>query len=340
MRRRVLCGCRCGRKLRVRCRWRGEYGLLPMLRMDQAALHRALEQLDEAAYEHADWHGNLLRAIVCGVPGDPNDLATSAHRLCRFGRWYYERAPDGLKDDAAFAAIGIEHKRLHRIAARMLRAALEGAPIVRADFEALVVGSARLREHLDTLRHEVRGALQGRDTLTGAYTRAEMLPQLRELGLQAKQGARQCGLALMGIDHLKQLNDTQGQQVGDRVLVVAARYLARNLRPGDRVFRYGGDEFLVALPGADLATAANVIERIRDGLARKLLVVEPGGTTRHVTASFGLALLDPEAGLVDSIDRADQALLLAKTAGRNRAIRWDPSVTTGKGLRRIEIEQE
>ncbi len=324
----------------MRCRWRGDYGSPPMLRMDQAALHKALEQIEEAAYDHADWHGNLLRAIVCGAPGDPNDLARSAHRLCRFGRWYYERAPDGLRDHAAFAAIGAEHERLHRIAAPMLRAAAEGEPIVRADFEALVAGSARLREQMDLLRHEVRGALQSRDALTGAYARAEMLPQLRELGLKAKQGARQCCLALMGIDHLKPINDALGLQVGDQVLVVAARYLARHLRPGDKVFRYGGDEFLVALPGADLATAANVIERIRDGLARKLLVVEPGGTARHVTASFGLALLDPEAGVVDSIDRADQALLLAKTAGRNRAIRWDPSVTTGKGLRRIEIEED
>lgn len=311
-----------------------------MLSMDQAALHRTLEQLEEAAYDHADWHGNLLRAIVCGAPGDPNDLATSPHRLCRFGRWYYERAPDALKDHPAYAAIGTEHERLHRVAARMLRAAAEGAPIVRADFEALVAGGARLREQMDLLRHEVRGALQSRDALTGAYARAEMLPRLRESGQRAKQGASPCCLALMGIDHLKQINAALGQQVGDRVLVVAARFLARNLRPGDTVFRYGGDEFLVALPGADLASAMNVIERIRDGLARKLLVVEPGGTTRHVTASFGLAALDPEAGVVDSIDRADQALMIAKTAGRNRVIRWDPSVTTGKRLRRIEIEEE
>jgi hypothetical protein len=49
--------------------------------LDQAALHRALEQLEEAACDHADWHGNLLRAIVCSAPADPDDLASSAHRL-------------------------------------------------------------------------------------------------------------------------------------------------------------------------------------------------------------------------------------------------------------------
>lgn len=310
-----------------------------MLRMDQPTLHKALEQLEEAAYDHADWHGNVLRAIVCGAPCDPNDLAAAAHLHCRFGRWYYQRAPAELRDRPAFAAIGTEHERLHRIAARMLRAAANGAPIVRAEFEALVAGSARLRHDLDSLKQEVRSALQNRDALTGAYARVEVLPQLRELGVQAKRGARPCCIVLMGIDHLRRINDTLGQQVGDRVLVVAVRYLARHLRPCDKVFRYGGDEFLIALPGADLSHADGVVRRVREGLARKLLVVGSDGNALHVTASFGLALLDPEVGVVDSVDRADQALVLAKTAGRNRSISWDPSITTGKGLKRLQVDE-
>ncbi len=310
-----------------------------MLKMDQATLHKALEQLQEAAYDHADWHGNLLRAIVCGVPCDPNDLATAAHLHCRFGRWYYERAPAEIRDQPAYAAIGTEHERLHRIAARLLCAAAAGEPIVRADFEDLVSGGARLRLELDSLKHEVQGALQHRDALTGAYGRAEMLPQLREWSQSAKQGARPCCVVLMNLDHLKLINDSFGHPVGDRVLTGTVRFLSRHLRPCDKVFRYGGDEFLIALPGADLAIAGKVINRVREGLARRLLVVAPGGNALHVTASFGLALLDPEVGVVDSIDRADQALLLAKTAGRNRAISWDPSITTGKHLKRLTIEE-
>lgn len=310
-----------------------------MLVMDQATLHKALEQLDEAAYDHADWHGNLLRAIVCGAPCDPGDLDATAHRRCRFGRWYYERAPAELRDQPVFAAIGAEHERVHRIAARLLRAAAEGEPISRADFEDLVAGSDRLRLELDSLKHEVQGAVQNRDPLTGTLGRVEVLPQLREWAMLAKQGVRRCSIVLMGVDHLKLINDTFGHPAGDRVLVGAARYLDRHLRPHDRVFRYAGDEFLIALPGADLATADTVVKRIREGLARRLLVVGPAGATLHVTASFGLALLDPDAGVVDSIDRADQALMLAKAAGRDRAISWDPSVTTGKQLRQLTVEE-
>jgi PleD family two-component response regulator len=68
------------------------------------------------------------------------------------------------------------------------------------------------------------------------------------------------------------------------------------------------------------------------------MVVGPDGFALKLTASFGLASLDPEVKVEESIERADQALMLAKTAGRNRAISWDPSVTTGTRLRRLVLE--
>jgi diguanylate cyclase (GGDEF)-like protein len=309
-----------------------------MLKMDPATLRKALEQLEEATYDHADWHGNLLRAIVCGLPSDPNDLTATAHLSCRFGRWYYERAPAEFREYPAFAAIGTEHERLHRIATRLLRDVAVGAPIVRADFEDLVSGSARLRVELDSLRREIEGALQTRDALTGAYGRIEMIPELREWHSRAKQGAEQSCIVFMELDHLRAINNAYGHEVGDQVLVGTVRYLTEHLRSKDKVFRYGGNEFLISLPGADLATCQTVIARVREGLTRRLLIVTPGGIALHVTASFGLALLDPDVGVIESIDRADQALLLAKAAGRNRAISWDPSVTTGKQLRRLKID--
>ena len=309
-----------------------------MLEMDPATLRKALEQLEQATDDHTEWHENLLRAIVCGSPRDPIDPAADANANCPFCQWFYERAPAEVREQPAFAAIGTEHELLHRIAARLLREVAADAPIVRADFESLVAGSARLRLGLDNLRYEIQNALRNRDALTGAYGRVEMLPELREWHALAKRGVKQCCIAFMHLDHLKEINDTYGHQVGDLVLIGSVRYVTEHLRPHDKLFRYGGDEFLISLPGADLATGQTAVTRVRDGLAGRLLIVGPGGIALHVTASFGLALLDPDVGVIDSIDRADQALLLAKAAGRNRVISWDPSVTTGRQLTRLKID--
>ncbi len=309
-----------------------------MHRIDPSRLHNVLEQLEQAAQDHAEWQESLLRSVVCGLPFNLDDVRENAHHHCRFGRWYHERAPAELWGQPAFAAIGTEHERLHRAAAQLLRDLAADAPIARENFEELVAGSARMRLQLESLKHEIQGALQNRDALTGAHNRVEMLPALREWRQLAQRDIQRCCIVFMDVDHLKEINDSYGHQVGDEVLSGVVGYLARHLRPYDKVFRYGGDEFLIALPGADLAMGQAVIKRVREGLASGPLPAGTSGVAIHVTASFGLALLDPDVGVEESIERADQALLLAKTAGRNRAINWDSSVTTGTRLRRLEID--
>ena len=310
-----------------------------MERMDATTLHLAAEQLREVTDEHARWHEALLRSIFCEHPVDPRDLAPSAHRACPFGDWFYGHAPNGFRKEQAFAAMGIEHRRLHQVAAKLLRSARAGSPIDRVDFEDLVATSARLRLQVDSLRSSIDAAIGNRDALTGAYGRIEMLPALHDLQVLTRHGGLPSSIVFMDVDHLKQINDQHGHPVGDAVLAGVVRHLDLHLRTQDKVFRYGGDEFLFALSGADLTTAHDVVSRVRRGLAGKLLIAGPDGSTMQVTASFGLALLDPDEDVSESIGRADQALLLAKTAGRNRAVAWDASVTTGTRWRLIGVSE-
>ena len=309
-----------------------------MLNMDPITLRTTLVQLEHATQDYVEWHSNLLREIVCGLPLDANDLAEDAHFNCLFGRWYYEQAPAELRGTPAFAAVGSEHERLHRIATRVLREVAADEAIVREDFEELLAGCTQLRRELDSLRHEIECTLRNRDALTGAYDRAEMLRELHEWHELAKRHVQTCCVVFMDLDHFKDINDRYGHHVGDEILAGAVRHLTQHLRPYDKVFRYGGDEFLIGLPGTDLALGHAVIRRIRDGLDGRSLARGHDCSALRVTASFGLALLDPEVSVEDSIERADQALLLAKTAGRNRAISWDESVTTSTRLPRLRME--
>jgi diguanylate cyclase (GGDEF)-like protein len=308
--------------------------------MDPSTLRRAAEELKRTTEEHATWHEQVLRSIFCDdLDAQSAALAATAHRDCAFGRWFYDEAPNGLRDQPAFVAMGREHQRLHQVAAKLLRAAKAGAPVARTDFEDLVATSARLRVQVEYLRSSLDAALTNRDPLTGALGRVAMLPDLHELRASLQHGGRPCTLVFMDVDDLKRVNDQHGHGVGDAVLAGVVQHLQQHLRANDRVFRYGGDEFLVVLWGADLETAHGIASRVRDGLAEKLVVAGPAGAALHVTASFGLALLDPDAPVAESVNRADQALLLAKAAGRNRVIKWDAAVTTSTRWRRIDVDQ-
>jgi diguanylate cyclase len=300
-----------------------------LFRMEPALLRATLEQLEHAARDHAEWRDDIVRNVVCRLPGDPGELAGDAHRRCRFGRWYYDHTPAELCDQPVFNSMQAEHQRAHEIAARLLDQSARGVPIDRRDYDAFVAVNAQLRLELDSLRHEIEGALRNCDALTGAYGRVEILPELREWRELARRKIEPCCIVFMDLDHLKEINDRHGHVVGDRILAGAVQYVSEHLRPYDKVFRYGGDEFLISLPSTEFADGLHLIERVREGFGSVPFVVSADGQSLHATASFGIAPLDADACVEESIDRADKALLLAKSSGRNRVVGWDPSITTG-----------
>jgi diguanylate cyclase (GGDEF)-like protein len=309
-----------------------------MLTTNPALLQKALRQLERATLDHAVWRDHLLRVISGRLPGDPNDLAPDAHRRCLFGRWYFEWALPELQALPSFAMIGAEHENQHRLAAQLLRSVAAGGRVGRDEVEEFEEASARLSFALYFVRREIECALNSRDTLTAAHSSGYMLRDLREWHALSRQPGRQCCIALMELDDVQQLNAMHGAATGTKALVTAVRIIAAHLRLSDKVFRYDTSKFLIRLSGTDLASGKTVIMRLREAVTRGLTTVGADGVAFNVTASFGIAMLDPEVDALESIDRADQALTLAKTAGRNRMIAWDPSVTTGVRLRRLEMK--
>ena len=120
------------------------------------------------------------------------------------------------------------------------------------------------------------------------------------------------------------VNDTYGHQAGDRVLVACAQYVMQHLRPYDKVFRYGGEEFVLALQNASSEVALATVNHLREGLAK--MPIHHDDILIGVTASFGVAPLDSDNSVEQSLGHADQALYAAKSAGRNRVEIWKATV--------------
>ncbi|TDQ48769.1 GGDEF domain-containing protein [Actinorugispora endophytica] len=134
---------------------------------------------------------------------------------------------------------------------------------------------------------------------------------------RANQSGRPMAVLIVDIDHFKRVNDTYGHLCGDQVLLGVANTLKHQLRQYDEVGRFGGEEFVVVLPGADMAEACRVAERLRARVGRMALPVND--TTVTVTISIGVALLRVHGGdLLELMTAADLALYRAKDSGRNR----------------------
>lgn len=119
--------------------------------MEPSILRLAAASLRLVMDDHAAWHENLLRSMFCEYPVEPRDLSPTAHRECSFGCGFYDEAPNAMRAEPAFVAMGKAHQKLHQAAARLLRSVRVSGPIDRLDFEELVATNAYLRVHVDEL---------------------------------------------------------------------------------------------------------------------------------------------------------------------------------------------
>lgn len=199
----------------------------------------------------------------------------------------------------------------------------EDAPeFTAADYAALASMVNATREALARQR-EARALLETAriDALTGVLNRNSLDNDLAAVVSQSARTRTPLAVLFLDIDHFKRINDHLGHAAGDECLRAVARLLRANVRSGDLLGRYGGEEFVVVSPGASLAVAQQLGERIR--AAVQMLEIEWEGHTIPVTVSVGIAMRRrDEREATHLLERADQALYDAKRRGRNQ-VRYD-----------------
>jgi diguanylate cyclase (GGDEF)-like protein len=181
--------------------------------------------------------------------------------------------------------------------------------------------STRLSEEKAVLQAAHKRAVQASelDHLTGLYNRLALTERLNELTQNDVPKYDTIGIVLFDLDHFKSVNDTYGHNVGDEILTFIASILhSHSLRTSDFKCRYGGEEFLVVLPGATQERTQRVAEDIRLRIAHSV-PYDNDDIQIKITASFGVALFQHanNQSVIDVIHQADLALYEAKSRGRN-----------------------
>ncbi len=175
------------------------------------------------------------------------------------------------------------------------------------------------------LQDELRAALKAsefqasHDSLTGILNRPAILEILIKELARARRNKTPLSVIMADIDHFKQVNDTYGHLAGDRVLREVAQRITSSIRQYDHCGRYGGEEFLLVIPGSERSTAREIAERLRRAVSSEQISINDN--TIPVTLSLGIAEYNGEQDIDLLIKEADSALYRAKEQGRNR-VSW------------------
>lgn len=202
---------------------------------------------------------------------------------------------------------------------------LDGEPVSRAEMESgqTLSFGPEVKLRLELSSGSVQKLLQDmfetatQDALTGLYTRRGIEQRLEiEYAMVCRHGMSSC-LAVLDLDHFKEVNDREGHDAGDTVLCELAAMLKNNVRVGDLACRWGGEEFTLYIRQTDLKGGLTLLERLREDFAKKSIPLPGGGTTR-VTFSAGVVDIKAFPDWRAAFRKADEALYQAKAEGRNR----------------------
>jgi diguanylate cyclase (GGDEF)-like protein len=176
------------------------------------------------------------------------------------------------------------------------------------------------------------------DGLTRLLNKRHFLAQLAPIIVDAEKEAQNLALFIFDIDHFKTYNDTNGHPAGDELLRGLAGLLIETMRPGDLCCRYGGEEFMVAMPQTDAATANAVAESIRRAIESHTFEHQEKQPNRNLTISGGVSVFPKDGPNIEAlIQAADEALYESKRAGRNRVTRHR-NVGLGDFERRTDVD--
>lgn len=276
--------------------------------------------INNAVLLHNRWLAEWNKKLICGLPISEEFIQSDAYRHCGFGLWYYGEHSRFTEDQDEFPRLGQLHISLHESVRRIVLKASENQPITEAEYDEFIARELEFTASLVNLRDALFGQLYSFDYLTGVYNRQAFYSLLEKEHARITRTSGVSSIVMVDLDYFKKVNDQYGHQAGDKVLAYFASYLKESLRPYDSVGRFGGEEFLLCLPDANVDDAKTIMERVREELAHQQIDITGADgkpLTINITASFGVSSISKRHPTSQAIETADIAMYEAKSAGRN-----------------------
>ena len=251
-----------------------------------------------------------------------NDSGSEVLAFVGSGQWVGEMSVlEGLPPSAK--VIAPVSTKLLAIEGSAMRTVLDHSPAVAQNLlrslsrrlrrDNLLVGKSILQQRASEAHARV-------DALTGLYNRRWLDESLRALLDHYDSRGGNLSLLMLDLDHFKQFNDIHGHLAGDRALSTFATVVRDQIRAGDHVARFGGEELVALLPDTTVEEALPIAERIRAAVRAEVITDHDGTPLPHVSVSIGVAAWQPHDTPQGLLDRADAALYRAKARGRNCVI--------------------
>ncbi len=282
------------------------------LRIQVAGTHLAVE-CERLKASLLDWLRLFLMSMVEGKPG----RACENIQQSDFGLWLFYRADMFFPDLKEVAELKRLTESTDTIITRLLTKQMnQGTPEYQRDLAEVNNNVTRASWLLTKLAEDSMRLENGRDSLTRLFNRRHLPPVMQRQIEMSRANNTSFSVLLLDIDHFKRINDKYGHKLGDTALRVVADLLVGSIRIGDIVFRYGGEEFLVVLSNTSASQAGEIAEKLCRAVENHQIELQE--RTAKVTISIGAATFFGHPDYTQLIDQADEALLEAKRAGRNR----------------------
>lgn len=271
---------------------------------------------------HLVWLSNLAEHIRDSSVVEFPELDDTR---CQFGEWLHGEAKSIIKNNSKYKTIDMLHQNLHLFASKIFKTLhFNEHHVLISYLEKCELISLSIGTELALLDQISMNQKIAKDSLTDALNRNALEGVFESQYELALATNNKFVLAMCDLDHFKDVNDTYGHVAGDKVLQMFVQTVKENIRNSDLIIRYGGEEFVIILPAIGAEKGYDVLNKIRDAFAQKIIKFEDKEI--RSTVSMGMAEINPQKFFKKNMINqyligVDQELYIAKEGGRNKVCR-------------------